>query len=51
MWIAAASAAADIQPATAGEFSFLWSLMVPGLILFCSGFLTWLLYRHFKKAH
>jgi hypothetical protein len=50
MWIVEASAALQTLPSGAGGFSLLWSLIVPGLILACSVVLTWLLYRHFKKA-
>jgi ABC-type sulfate transport system permease component len=50
MWITAIEALTNSQPASAGEFSLLWSLIVPGLILLCSVILTWLLYRHFKKS-
>jgi hypothetical protein len=31
------------------EFSLLWGVAVPGLILACSVVFTWLLYRHFSK--
>jgi hypothetical protein len=50
MWITAIEALTNSQPASEGEFSLLWSLIVPGLILLCSVILTWLLYRHFKKS-
>ena len=31
-------------------FSFVWGVVVPGLILACSVVFTWMLYKHFSKS-
>ena len=45
-----ASAALEAA-AGAREFSLLWGVLVPGLILLASVVFTFLLYRHFSKTH